>query len=102
MLTDESTDPLHQCLDPLHRVATQPEGGLEHDPHEEEENRESQHLMCHEEVDQLGAGRLLDLVLLKGLPQGSRYETVACVGEGGLAIHLQQVLDLLGRMIPFL
>ncbi len=48
---DRTADPAHQRVDPLLRIGAEAERAPEHEPHQEEEDRESPQLVRHEGVD---------------------------------------------------
>ena len=99
---DEIAEFPHEPVNPVHRVLAQGEGGPEHQPQQEDENRKSQPAVRHDGVDPVGqgpAGPLL-LVAVIGLGQGALDEGVFGVHDGGFGIDSHQFPDAGGLFLP--
>ena len=95
-VVDRAADPSHQRVDPLLRIGSEAERAPEHEPHQEEEDRESPQLMRHEGVDQRRGRSLLALARSEGLPERALYESVFLIGDRRFDIFAQRFADALG------
>ena len=98
----EVADDAHQPFYPSHRIFSDAEGYFKHDPHEEDKDGEAQYLVRNERIYQLRAGYFPYFIPLEGFAEGTVDEAVARIGEGGLAVLLQQLFDLRGIAVALL